>query len=168
MSGCLTHLSRAFFRWGFMFTLPIASFGCSAGFYKAYVGPGRPLEEVAVLFVDEDSRVFAEKIDGNPLPWFPSECHLLPGEHSVTAHYYGNFWSSGPLGRGDAITLSYDFSKGDVYYLECSWREGGFTGALWSLHIMRRGSVQGIAAEQSKKWFAPPHWRELAERQPPN
>ncbi len=177
MLAHLTHRTPLFFTLMLLLTFAVTGSGCSSGaVYRAYDGAEQPLEEVAVLLLDKDRHVTLEQIDGNDISLlFDSECHLLPGIHSVKAHYTSVFGDA----IGNPITLEHNFSKGCVYYLKAdpvirlvpAVREGELGTPLppiWELKILYEGTIEEVASRRAKEWFSPTHWRKLAERQPPS
>lgn len=107
-----------------LFLLTFISNGCSRQIhvFEFYNGQKRPLEELAVLMVDET--IYLHEVDGNhplsdpddalisPECKFHQEIHLLPGEHTLMIGYsYGRYRSI------RYSNLSEDFEAGKVYKL---------------------------------------------------
>ncbi len=177
MSGYVTHSLWRTLRWVLVLTFVVPGCGGSGLFYRAYDGPELPLEEVAVVLAKGDKGVFIKRVDDREISrrlwWSDPEYHLVPGRHEVTLFY--EKVSGNSLYTGPPITLSFDFEKGNVYHPEARfpgaimigdfklWSEE--RGLRWSPEIIHDGTIEEVAPRRAKESFAPPHWRELAERQ---
>jgi len=103
--------------------------GCYGQPYHVYSGPKRPIEELAVL-LPVSAQV--TNIDGKNFHVPRKVYYLLPGEHSITARYFGTPYEGFP------ITLPTFFRKGEVYEVE-GWI---ISGGKWRMQITHIGTVE--------------------------
>lgn len=122
--------------------------GCAAP-YRAYQGPRRPPNQVAVIRLDSDaSRLSFGHIDGVQLSRFVREIRVLPGAHSIQVLGYQD---TGPFGvhllEPQAGTLSVTVIPGHAYVVKATGTNVGSRGiAPW---VEDKATKEVVAGKKS-------------------